>query len=73
MQPTTPSRPTADPSIAAEIARLAALGPEAQGDVDETLLLENLRLSPLERLIAANQSAAQIEQLQRAMAAAGHA
>lgn len=51
---------------------MVALGPEAQGDVDESLLVENLKLTPLQRLIAASDAANQIEQLQHAMNAAGH-
>jgi hypothetical protein len=34
------------PEAADELARLSALGPEAQGDVDESLLLANLALTP---------------------------
>lgn len=64
--------PQPRPDAALEIARLATLGPEVQGDVDVTLLRANLDLSPLERLVAASQAATQIEQLQRAMKAAAH-
>jgi hypothetical protein len=61
-------------AVAAEIASLVALGPEAQGfDIDETLLLENLRLSPCERIATASELATQIEQLQSAVKTAAHA
>lgn len=56
-----------------DIERLAALGPEAQGDIDETLLLENLERTPFERLQAVSEAARQIELLQQAVKAAGHA
>lgn len=61
------------PAAAEEIARLLTLGPEAQGEVDESLLRSNLALSPAERLQAANETARQIEILQLAMKAATHA
>jgi hypothetical protein len=57
------------PEAADELARLSALGPEAQGDVDETLLLANLALTPLERLRAAGEAAGQVETLRRAVRA----
>jgi hypothetical protein len=50
-------------SIAAEIEWLLSLGPEAQDDIDESLLRDNLRLTPLERLEAANRAANAVEQL----------
>jgi len=56
-----------DIQTSALIERLATLGPEVQGNIDESLLVENLKLTPFERLIAAGEAAGQIEQLQRAM------
>lgn len=50
-----------------ELRRLAALGPDAQGDVDWTLIEANLKLSPRERIEACQQAAAQVQQLQTAM------
>ncbi|HEX9783704.1 MAG TPA: hypothetical protein VGA56_13355 [Opitutaceae bacterium] len=66
-------QPKPGPSVQVWINRLASLGPEAQGDIDETLLRENLARTPLERLLAANEAAEQVEELRRAMKAAGHA
>lgn len=51
----------------ASIEPLAKLGPEAQGDIDESLLVENLKRSPFDRLVAASEAASQVEQLQHAM------
>jgi hypothetical protein len=64
--------PPPSAGTSAEIARLVALGPEAQGDVDDTVLLANLARTPAERLRAAGEMAAQIETLQRAVQAAIH-
>ena len=46
---------------------LLSLGPEAQGEIDETLLQENLKRTPAERLIEAGRAATQIEQLREAL------
>jgi hypothetical protein len=62
-----------EPHKSASIESLANLGPEAQGDVDESLLVENLKLSPLDRLVAASEAVGQVEQLQRAMSLSTHA
>jgi hypothetical protein len=50
-----------------EIDRLVALGPDAQGDVDESLLRDNLRLSPAQRLEAASMAANGVETLRAAL------
>lgn len=49
------------------LAQLLALGPEAQGEQDESLLLANLALTPLQRLEAMSQAATQIEMLRQAV------
>lgn len=67
---TPADRPNARTSERDTIAWLAALGPEAQGEIDETLLEDNLQLSPYERLRAASEAATQLERLRRAMARA---
>ncbi len=56
----------------AEIERLIALGPEAQGDIDDTLLQDNLHLSLLERLEAASRAAQGVETIRAAMRRALH-
>lgn len=55
-------------SLQDEIDRLCALGPEAQGDSDDSLLQENLRLTPCERLEAAGLAADAVEALRAAVA-----
>lgn len=50
-------------SNAAEIEWLLSLGPEAQGEIHEFLLRDNLRRLPLERLKAASRAADAIERL----------
>lgn len=52
------------------LEELASLGPESQGDVDETILRENLERTPAQRLIEASRAATQVEELQAAMRAA---
>lgn len=52
------------------LKRLVSLGPEAQGDVDESILRENLERTPAQRLIEASRAATQIEELQAATRAA---
>ena len=52
-----------DSSTTAVIEWLLSLGPEAQGEIDESLLRDNLRLSPLERLEAASRAADAVEHL----------
>jgi hypothetical protein len=52
-----------DSSTASEIEWLLSLGPEAQGEIDETFLRDNLRLSPVERLEAASRAADAVEKL----------
>lgn len=59
-------------SNAAEIEWLLSLGPEAQGEIDESLLRDNLRLSPLERLKAAGRAADAVEQLRDGLQRARH-
>ena len=48
---------------------LFLLGPEAQGDIDESILWENLARTPAQRLIEASRAATQIENLKEAMRA----
>ena len=48
---------TAPVSIADEIERLCSLGPEAQGEIDDSLLRANLQLTACERLAAAARAA----------------
>ena len=72
-----PNEPSSDPQPADHrrdpIGDLAALGPDAQGEIDESLLRDNLARTPLQRLQGVNEAATQIEQLRRAMKIAGHA
>ena len=51
------------------LAELISLGPEAQGDIDVSILRENLARTPAQRLIEASRAATQIEQLKDAMRA----
>lgn len=52
---------------ARELRRLQSLGPEAQGDVDTSLLEANLRLTPLQRIEACQRAVSQVAELQVAM------
>lgn len=52
---------------AALLNELISLGPEAQGDVDTSVLRENLSRTPAQRLIEASRATTQIERLREAM------
>lgn len=56
-----------EPQKSASIEYLTSLGPEVQGVVDESLLAENLKRTPYQRIVAASEAATQVEELRRAM------
>lgn len=61
--------PLSPENRAALLNELISLGPEVQGNVDESILRENLARTPAQRLIEASRAATQIERLKEAMRA----
>lgn len=69
-QPMSQSSPPLSPeNRSALLNELVSLGPEAQGNIDDSILLENLASTPAQRLIEASRAATQIEVLREAMRA----
>jgi hypothetical protein len=58
-----------DAAPSALIKTLAALTPESQGDIDVSLIEENLRLTPAQRIQAACRAATDLEILRSALKA----
>jgi hypothetical protein len=63
-QKISPARPEES-----SLTSLANLPPECQGDVDLSLIEENLRLSPAQRIQAASQATTDLEHLRAALKA----
>ena len=69
-EPVSPAKSAANETDL--LQRLQTLGPEAQGETDESVIRDNLALTPFQRLQAMSNAATQIEQLRKAMKAADH-
>lgn len=63
------SPPLSPENRSALLNEVVSLGPEAQGNIDDSILLENLASTPAQRLIEASRAATQIEVLREAMRA----
>lgn len=61
--------PLSPENRSALLNELISLGPDAQGNIDESILRENLARTPAQRLIEASRAATQIERLKEAMRA----